>query len=219
MGSQSDAFTLFKSLNNRGIPLSAIDIIKNKLLAEMDRRHHVDVDNSFERWQGIINALPDVADQERFLRHFYNAFKHTQRIRVEGVTRATKAQIIRIYKSLVKRDPKVAFDELTEKAVLYGTFLRPPEDFPVPLARELEELQRIGAASAYQTSPLTGTDPLLLIESDPASAHRFVVSGPSHLMLGLPLKQLFLCSIAGSIPPSRPEFRKTWRQPAFNDGL
>jgi Protein of unknown function DUF262 len=34
VGSQSDAFTLFESLNNRGIPLSAIDIIKNKLLAE-----------------------------------------------------------------------------------------------------------------------------------------------------------------------------------------
>ena len=39
VSSQADAFILFESLNNRGIPLSAIDIIKNKLLAEMERQH------------------------------------------------------------------------------------------------------------------------------------------------------------------------------------
>jgi uncharacterized protein with ParB-like and HNH nuclease domain len=36
--SHSDAFMLFESINNRGIPLSAIDIIKNNLLAELDKR-------------------------------------------------------------------------------------------------------------------------------------------------------------------------------------
>src|ERR1700730_4301360 len=66
VGSQADAFTLFESLNNRGIPLSAIDIIKNKLLAEMERQHHVDIDDSFTRWQEIIGALPDAVEQERF---------------------------------------------------------------------------------------------------------------------------------------------------------
>ncbi|MFN9853217.1 MAG: DUF262 domain-containing protein, partial [Planctomycetota bacterium] len=30
VGSQADAFTLFETLNNRGVPLSAIDIVKNK---------------------------------------------------------------------------------------------------------------------------------------------------------------------------------------------
>lgn len=55
VGSQSDAFTLFESLNNRGIPLSAIDIIKNKLLAEMERQHQADIDESFIRWQNIID--------------------------------------------------------------------------------------------------------------------------------------------------------------------
>jgi hypothetical protein len=51
-------------------------------------------------------------------------------------------------------------------------------------------LMRHAAADGWPkratTSPLTRTDPLLLMESDPASAHRFVVSGPRHLILGLP---------------------------------
>jgi uncharacterized protein with ParB-like and HNH nuclease domain len=150
VGSQSDAFTLFESLNNRGVALSAVDIIKNKLLAQMERQHKVDIDESFDRWQGIINALPDVAEQERFLRHFYNAFKHRPQIRVENVPRATKSQIIRIYENLIKRNASTTFEELTGKAALYGTLLRPPEDFTASLRAHLLELQQIGSASAYQ---------------------------------------------------------------------
>ena len=37
VSTQADAFTLFETLNNRGVPLSAIDIIKNKMLAEMEK--------------------------------------------------------------------------------------------------------------------------------------------------------------------------------------
>ena len=149
VGSQSDAFTLFESLNNRGIPLSAIDIIKNKLLAEMERQHNVDIDDSFTRWQKIIGALPDTVEQERFLRHFYNAFKHRPAVQVEKVTRATRSQIIRIYETLIKRDAPTIFGELTSKAILYGTLLR-PENFSPSLIRDLTELQHIGAAPAYQ---------------------------------------------------------------------
>ncbi|WP_083608530.1 DUF262 domain-containing protein [Psychrobacter sp. Rd 27.2] len=37
VASTSDAYTLFESLNNRGVPLTAIDLIKNKLLAVLGR--------------------------------------------------------------------------------------------------------------------------------------------------------------------------------------
>lgn len=154
VGSQADAFMLFESLNNRGIPLSAIDIIKNKLLAEMERRGYSDIDDSFTRWQKIIAALPDTVEQERFLRHFYNTFKHIPAIQVEKVTRATKSQIIRIYETLINRNAPAIFDELTKKAELYGDLLHPSEDFscsrPPALLRGLTELQHVGAATAYQ---------------------------------------------------------------------
>ncbi|HCJ35047.1 MAG TPA: hypothetical protein DHV65_12220, partial [Ktedonobacter sp.] len=65
-------------------------------------------------------------------------------------TRATKSQIIRIYETLIKREASTIFEELTSKAILYGTLLRPPENFSTLLVRDLTELQRIGAASAYQ---------------------------------------------------------------------
>lgn len=148
VSSQSDAFTLFESLNNRGVPLSAMDIIKNKILAQMERKHEIDIDESFERWQGIIEEIPDANDQERFLRHFYNAFKHRKEIKVEKVTRATRSLIIRIYETLIKKNAALLFDELTKGAEIYGGLLR--SDISLKqVADGLIELGRIGSAPAY----------------------------------------------------------------------
>ena len=148
VGSQSDAFTLFESLNNRGVPLSAMDIIKNKMLAQMERKHDVDIDESFERWQGLIESIPDAIDQERFLRQFYNAFKHRNEIKVDRVTRATRSLIIRIYETLINRDANLLFDELVKSAVIYGKLLR-SEDDSKKIVVGLKELDRISSAPVY----------------------------------------------------------------------
>lgn len=148
VGSQADAFTLFESLNNRGVPLSAMDIIKNKMLAQMERKHAVDIDESFVRWQGLIEAVPDANDQERFLRQFYNTFKHRKEIKVEKATRATRSLIIRIYETLINRDAALLFEELTKSATIYGKLLR-SEFTPKQVTVGLKELDRIGSAPAY----------------------------------------------------------------------
>lgn len=148
VGSQADAFTLFESLNNRGVPLSAMDIIKNKMLAQMERKHAVDIDESFDRWQNLITAIPETNDQERFLRQFYNTFKHRKEIKVEKVTRATRSLIIRIYETLINRDAALLFDELTNSATTYGKLLR-SEFGPKALATGLTELDHISSAPSY----------------------------------------------------------------------
>ncbi len=148
VGSQADAFTLFESLNNRGVPLSAMDIIKNKMLAQMERKHAVDIDESFERWQRLIEAIPDTGDQERFLRQFYNTFKHRPEIKVEKVSRATRSVTIRIYETLINRDASYLFDELTQSATVYGKLLG-SEFGPKAVAAGLTELERISSAPAY----------------------------------------------------------------------
>jgi uncharacterized protein with ParB-like and HNH nuclease domain len=148
VGSQADAFTLFESLNNRGVPLSAMDIIKNKMLAQMERKHDVDIDESFERWQSLVEAIPDANDQERFLRQFYNTFKHRKEVKVDKVTRATRSLIILVYESLINRDAAFLFEELTKSATIYGKLLR--SDFgPKAVASGLTELDRISSAPAY----------------------------------------------------------------------
>lgn len=51
VASTSDAYTLFESLNNRGVPLTAIDLIKNKLLAVLESQDKGSIDKQYNRWK------------------------------------------------------------------------------------------------------------------------------------------------------------------------
>ena len=76
VSNHADAYTLFESLNNRGTPLTSVDLIKNLLLARLDVNGDGDIDYYFSRWTEILSDLGDeYSDQERFFRQNYNAFR------------------------------------------------------------------------------------------------------------------------------------------------
>ena len=152
VGSQADAFTLFETLNNRGIPLSAIDIVKNKMLAELQKKHGVDVDDSFEQWQQIVEHIENSDEQERFLRHFYNANHWDPSIQIRGITRANKSKLISIYETIIERNPQAVIDRLCESASQYGPLLYPDsyEEMDEDEQYALSDLQAINAAPSYQ---------------------------------------------------------------------
>ena len=146
VSSHSDAFMLFESLNNRGVPLSAIDLIKNKMLASLERLG-LPVDSSFERWKEIINNLSDYPIQERFLRQFYNAFKYKDKIKVESITKATKSNLIKIYETLIDRDAEFIFSEMCSKSKIYSNLIENKNlDF---LTEQLNDLINVQASPAY----------------------------------------------------------------------
>ena len=107
VSSHSDAFTLFETLNNRGVPLSAVDTIKNKLLGEMEKRGvESSLSENYDRWSKVVTNLTDeYSTQERFLRQFYNAFKVDEDIEVKRAIKAIKSNLIHIYEELITRDP------------------------------------------------------------------------------------------------------------------
>ncbi len=152
VSSHSDAFMLFESLNNRGVPLSAIDLIKNKILAQVDEDGAMTIDEAFTKWNKIIRDLEDYPIQERFLRQFYNAFKYKKEIRVEGVSKATRSTLIRVYETLIERDVQNIFNELSEKSSFYHELIAPHEsenEFFIALRAELLDLIHVQAAPAY----------------------------------------------------------------------
>ena len=151
VGSHADAFTLFESLNNRGVPLSAMDLIKNNLLATLEKKTPDSIDDNFTKWSKLLVNLSDnCAVQERFLRQYYNAFKYRKNINVTKAPLATRSNIIRIYEDLIDRDAEWIFDDLFEKANLYNKLIMPLSDgVPAKLAKQLLDLDRIGGAPAY----------------------------------------------------------------------
>ncbi|TIL20468.1 MAG: DUF262 domain-containing protein [Mesorhizobium sp.] len=150
--SHSDAFVLFETINNRGIPLSAIDIIKNNLLAELDKLPDYGIDRAFDDWKDLIDLLPDPAVQERFLRQLYNMFKYLKRVEVKGCFRATRSNLITVYDTLLRRQPVWLFEQLQDKGKTYAALLNPPAARKIwgeSAASALQDLQRLGAAPAY----------------------------------------------------------------------
>lgn len=76
--SYKDAYMLFESLNNRGIPLSAVDLIKNTLISSSESSNNSD--ECYEEWKTALGYLTDeYSTQERFFRQYYNAFREDGR--------------------------------------------------------------------------------------------------------------------------------------------
>lgn len=131
VSNHSDAYTLFESLNNRGTPLTSVDLIKNLLLARLDAKGDGDIDTYFNRWTEILNNLGDeYSNQERFFRQNYNAFrKHLNEPFEKGDkqyplgTIATRSTMLDIYEKLISRDPESALDELSDNAEIYGRII------------------------------------------------------------------------------------------------
>ncbi|MGZ0713104.1 DUF262 domain-containing protein (plasmid) [Coraliomargarita sp. W4R53] len=150
--SYSDAFVLFESLNNRGMPLTPIDLIKNSLLATADEDPDVGMDEAYDRWNEWIAALGDnYNNQERFFRQYYNAMKDELKLVVPGVTVATRSNLIRVYEKLIDRDLKNLMSGLAAATAAYAQLTRrgDPDATPSRLEQELENLSRAQGSPAY----------------------------------------------------------------------
>lgn len=150
VASHADAFVLFESLNNRGMPLSPVDLIKNHLLAESEKKQIMNVDEAFKYWNTMLTSLGDsYATHERFLRHYYNAFK-AELPDVLNATVATKSNLIRVYETLLKDELKNVVDALVDASKVYGRINGVVEmDQPTSLDRAFQRLMRAQGAPSY----------------------------------------------------------------------
>lgn len=161
VGSHADAYTLFESLNNRGMPLTAIDLIKNKLLAKLERSEPNNVDRYFEVWRKLLEDIgDDYGVQERFFRHYYNAFKESLNApfrSVDGKKKdalgpvATRSNLTQIYERLIDQDAKKHLEDIRDAGRFYSLILNPrdAEDEWDSLEKPLLDLDRIQGSPSY----------------------------------------------------------------------
>lgn len=122
--SYSDAHTLFEALNNRGKPLTAIDIIKNKHLKKLDSKEPGNLKKNSEKWDSLLKNLgeDDYKAQERFLIQFYNAFR--DELKAIGQTpMATRSNVIRIHEKLINNNAKEYFEKIDKAGLMYSLIL------------------------------------------------------------------------------------------------
>jgi hypothetical protein len=150
VASHADAYTLFESLNNRGMPLTAIDLIKNKLLARLESIEPGKIDHYFGDWNRLLGYLgDDYTIQERFFRQYYNAFKDDLKSVYQAPV-ATRSNLIQIYEQLINHDAKGCLQKISTAARLYALFLsRNQDDALNGLEKPLKDLERIQGAPSY----------------------------------------------------------------------
>ncbi len=150
VANHADAYVLFESLNNRGVPLSVIDLIKNKLLAKLELTDPGNTDRHFKQWSTLLDYLGDnYSIQERFFRHYYNAFRKELKD-IYQVPVATRSNLIHIYEKLLDADPVNFLENITEAGRLYSILLsRTKEERLSKLERPLLDLERIQGTPAY----------------------------------------------------------------------
>lgn len=158
VSNHADAYTLFESLNNRGTPLTAVDLIKNLLLARLDIDDNGNIDYYFEKWTQILNYISDdYSVQERFFRHNYNAFRKSMNAPFKKDGRpyplgiiATRTNILTIYEKVISSDPKGFLDVLLDNANVYATILlRNQDQIDAALRDSYLDLERIQGTPSY----------------------------------------------------------------------
>lgn len=159
--SHADAYTLFASLNNRGVPLSAVDLIKNMLLGKVAGVDDGQLNYYFERWQEVLHNLgDDYKTQERFFRQNYDAFRREVNKPFIGESGsqlplgsvATRSNLLKIYEKRMETDDGAlkVLDELTENSALYSKIIGLDQENPdSELTHQLLELSRAQGVASY----------------------------------------------------------------------
>lgn len=157
VSNSSEAYMLFESLNNRGASLTPIELMKNTILSRAEQ-NGLSIDDCYDKWQGLLeNISDDYATQERFFRHYYNAYKNkiNAQFRKENEKKkdilgnvATKSNLLNIYEALIKRNLSDFLTEISQCGKVYSMFLLLNED-DCRFRKELSSLYRVQGTPSY----------------------------------------------------------------------
>ena len=179
-----DAYMLFESLNHRGVPLSALDLIKNTLIAQAEDSS--DADNSYAKWKYILNCVgqDDYSVQERFFRQYYNAFREELNAPYPKADKryylgylATRTTLLDIYEKMIKDDYKRFLDDLSKKAEYYSVIVNNSDEV-YEYTDALQDLSRISGAPSYilLLYLMSNQDELNLLDADLNAVIRVLIT-------------------------------------------
>lgn len=160
--SDLNAYTVFETLNARGVELTTTDLLKNYLFAICDRSiSNSDMAILEERWCKIVDTI-GLKEFPIFLRYYLNSKQ--QLVRKEQLFKSVKNQV-----SLAQEVFEL-LNVLEKKSYLYNAIKHPEDDFwnPHPHQKEIRRsLEELKLFNVSQPTPLLFS----LYESMPECFH------------------------------------------------
>lgn len=137
----ADAFLLFETLNDRGLQLSAADLLKSHILGQIAKNaSDEDVDEAAAAWGKMLEDLGAHVDVSRFLRHYL----------LGSVQQVRKDQVFGHFKTLVAgRGADWVLADLRKAGAAYGELENPATITHEPTRSVLTDLQTLRAGSCY----------------------------------------------------------------------
>ena len=137
----ANAYKLFETLNNRGKPLTAVDLIKNMIYAKFTDKTKK-TNKNYPIWEKLVENLVKESrtseiNADRYFRDFYNVFSITSskylKVIATNKKLASKHNMIGIYEKIIK---KIALEKngvenllkfLKDKSDIYNKIIYPHE--------------------------------------------------------------------------------------------
>jgi len=158
----SMAYRMFETLNNRGVPLTPVDIIKNQILSKLATPNHgkLNDDYAFSKWKALISHL-DEDIQIRFFRQYYNVYQYEATVdseankvyflQTQGLSKATQSNLTLAFKNAISINPNMLLEDLIRRAKIYSGLIDPKllSGISPTLKAKLNDLNKVSAAPAY----------------------------------------------------------------------
>lgn len=141
VGELDDAFLLFETLNDRGLQLSASDLLKNRLLGSIaSKEGDEDVEVAAKHWDEMLEDLGTQVDVTRFLRHYL----------LGTMPKVKKDDVFGEFKTrMAGEGARTILEDLRVSARLYGEFENPAKVHHEATRRVLTDLQTLRAMTCY----------------------------------------------------------------------
>ena len=149
---EDDAYTIFETLNARGINLSAIDLVKNWLLKHLPDEHPTDKAKSkWDAMKSVLASSADPVDKDTFFRHFW----------LSNYGFVNEGRIYRSFKQLSEAhiiSPAAFQDHLLEEAKAYVRLASPN----LGEAKHHTEKEIVGSLMALNLFRVSAARPFLM---------------------------------------------------------
>lgn len=148
----TDAFSVFTSLNAKGVPLTLIDLLKSYYLGQ-STKEGIDEEESLELWDELINVFtPDQGEPNskaisQFLQNNYDAFES------QNTSSITKKQSLYAYERLFSIKKHNYINELLINAKLFSLIV-PKIDRSDILNLDKDTLKNLEKIAKLEASPV-----------------------------------------------------------------
>lgn len=120
---EADAFLIFETLNDRGLALSAVDLIKNKLF-QIFAGYPSEFEALKDDWEYICHHIDKKDDLKKFILHYWRA-------RIEYTTSQSLFKTCRDHLQMIDfQGAKAILKDLKEDCIYYNGFCNPNGNYP-----------------------------------------------------------------------------------------